>query len=136
MLEYYGNLPTKLLSYCKFKKLHFSKSQQKQYETALIQYKMIDIKNSFEDLTALARVFYKLGKYQQCSKSKNIKKIFWHIIKNWFMISIRLVFENAMAICSETERSIVYTGMGMAQSKYNIQEAITSFFKGFIHFLI
>lgn len=36
----------------------------------MIQYKIIDVKNSFEDLFALARVFYKLGKYQQCSKSK------------------------------------------------------------------
>ena len=48
----------------------FENSEQKQYESAMIQYKIIDVKNSFEDLMALARVFYKLGKYQQCSKSK------------------------------------------------------------------
>ena len=43
------------------------------------------------------------------------------------------VFENALSICSENEKSVVYTGMGMAQSKYNIQEAITSFFKGYFN---
>ena len=40
-----------------------------------------------------------------------------------------LVFENALNISNEEEKSIVYTGMGMAQSKFNIQEAISSFFK-------
>lgn len=46
--------------------------EQKQYELALLHYKKIDVKNSLEDLCALARVFYKLGKYQQCCKSKTI----------------------------------------------------------------
>lgn len=44
-------------------------SEQKQYESALLQYKKIDVKNSVEDMFALAKVFYQLGKYQQCSKS-------------------------------------------------------------------
>jgi superkiller protein 3 len=79
------------------------------YELALIQYKKIDVKNSIEDMFALAKVFFKLAKYQQCFK----------------------IFENALGICSEKEKSIVFTAMGMAQSKYNIQEAITSFFKSF-----
>ncbi len=46
--------------------------EQKQYELALLNFKKIDVKNSLEDLCALARVFYKLGKYQQCCKSKLI----------------------------------------------------------------
>ena len=40
-----------------------------------------------------------------------------------------LVLESALAICNEKDLSIVYTAMGMAQSKYNIQESISSFFK-------
>lgn len=83
--------------------------EQKQYDLAFLHYKKIDVKKSFEDLCGFAKVFYKLGKYQQCCK----------------------IFESALTICSEEEKSIVYTGMGMAQSKYNIQEAITSFFKSF-----
>lgn len=36
----------------------------------MLHYKKIDIKNSIEDIFALAKIFYMLGKYQQCSKSK------------------------------------------------------------------
>jgi hypothetical protein len=42
---------------------------------------------------------------------------------------LKIVFENALTICNEDEASLVYAAMGMAQSKYNIQEAISSFFK-------
>ena len=42
---------------------------------------------------------------------------------------VNIVFENALAICNEDESSVVYAATGMAQSKYNIQEAISSFFK-------
>ena len=44
-------------------------SELNDYELALIQYKKIDAKNSIEDMFALAKVFFKLGKYQQCFKS-------------------------------------------------------------------
>ena len=54
-----------------------------------------------------------------------------HLVLVWCPAFL-LVFENALGICSEEEKSVVYTGMGMAQSKYNIQEAITSFFKGYL----
>ena len=46
-----------------------TQSELNNYEQALIQYKKIDIKNSIEDMFALAKVFFKLGKYQQCFKS-------------------------------------------------------------------
>jgi hypothetical protein len=52
--------------------LHLN-SGQKQYEAAMIQYKNIDIKNSLEDMFGVAKIFYKLAKYQQCCKGLFLK---------------------------------------------------------------
>jgi hypothetical protein len=39
------------------------------------------------------------------------------------------VYENALAICSDNEKSVVYTAMGMASFKFKLDESITNFFK-------
>ncbi len=57
-------------------------SDQKQYEASFALYKQIDVKNSIEDLFGLARIFYKLEKYQQCTKSKPEYQLF---IVNWLI---------------------------------------------------
>jgi hypothetical protein len=77
----------------------------------LLQYKKIDVKNSIEDIFAIAKVFYKLAKYPQCVK----------------------FYESALAVSSEDEKSIVFTAMGMTLSKTNIQEAIACFFKRYLN---
>lgn len=43
------------------------------YEKALLECKNIDAQNSIEDIFLLAKIFYKLGKYQQSTKSNNLK---------------------------------------------------------------
>jgi tetratricopeptide (TPR) repeat protein len=41
-----------------------------RYEEALVEYKKIDFKANIEDTFALAKIFYKVGKYQQAFMSK------------------------------------------------------------------
>ena len=53
-----------------------------EYEKALIQFKKIDVQSSIEDIFGLARVFYKLEKYQQCTKSKYI----WNLNLNQYLL--------------------------------------------------
>lgn len=42
-----------------------------RFEEALIEYKKIDYKATIEDTFALAKIFYKVGKYQQAFMSKH-----------------------------------------------------------------
>ena len=41
------------------------------------------------------------------------------------------MYESALSVCSENEKSIVFTAMGMVLAKINIQEAVACFFKSF-----
>ena len=133
-LLWYDSAPVHCISYRVFEHFFLLPSELNRYEEALLQLKKVNVKDSIEDLFSLGRIFFKLGKYQQCSKSQSPVFTFSlyllrvRYVPPCFCISLS-VFESALNVADESEISMVYTAIGMAQSKLNIQESITWFFK-------
>jgi hypothetical protein len=53
--------------------------------------------------------------------------------RSWFpfLLIFQKVYENTLAMSKDDEKSIVYTALGMCAVKFNMQDAITHFFKSF-----
>ena len=99
--------------------------QLNQFEAALIQYQKLDVKGYIDDIFALAKVFFKLGKCQPAYKSIAILEFYdFHGLTLLF-----LVYENGLSLCSDNEKSVVYTALGMAAFKFKLEDSITNFFK-------
>jgi hypothetical protein len=44
---------------------------------------------------------------------------------------LALVYENGLSLCSDNEKSVVFTALGMSAFKFKLEDSIANFFKSF-----